>query len=121
MTDLYCDHEETDTKAFFFIADSPLESTSLLISFETDLINKGLSILDRLPTRTVIFRYNKYESDENYCHLNKLLQAVETNEKRPSLQLLSNQQSGLGKMLTSLYVVSGVILRPCRFCLRINR
>ena len=27
---LYCDHEETDTQAFFFIANSPLESTSLV-------------------------------------------------------------------------------------------
>ena len=78
-----------------------------MISFDTDLINIGLSILDRLPTRTVIFRYNMYRSDEKYCHLNKLLQAVEMNEKRPSLQLLSNQRSGLGKILTFLYVVSG--------------
>ena len=30
VPDLYCDHEETDTGAFFFIADSPLESTSLV-------------------------------------------------------------------------------------------
>ena len=36
---MYCDHEETDTRAFFFIVDSPLESTSLVISFDTDLIN----------------------------------------------------------------------------------
>ena len=39
VPNLYCDHEETDTRAFFFIADSPLESTSLVISFDTDLIN----------------------------------------------------------------------------------
>ena len=32
---------------------------------------------------------------------------METDEKRPSLQLFSNQQSSLGKILTSLYVVSG--------------
>ena len=37
----------------------------------------------------------------------RVLQAVETDEKIPSLQLLSNQRSGLGKILTSLYVVSG--------------
>ena len=78
-----------------------------MISFDTDLINIGLSILDRLPTWTVISRYNRYGSDEKYCHLNKLLQAVETDVKRPSLQLLSNQRSGLEKILTSLYVVSG--------------
>ena len=78
-----------------------------MIPFDTDLISIGLSILNRLPTRTVIFRYNRYGSDEKYCHLNKLLQAVETDEKRPSLQLLSKQRSGLGKILTSLYVVSG--------------
>ena len=59
VPDLYCDHEETDTRAFFFIANSPLESTSLVISFDTDLINIGLSVLDKLPTRTVIFRYNR--------------------------------------------------------------
>ena len=56
VPDLYCDHEETDTQAFFFIANSPLETTSLVISFDTDLINIGLSILDRLLRRTVIFR-----------------------------------------------------------------
>ena len=65
VPDLYCDHEETDTRAFFFTANSPLESTSPLISFDTVLINIGLSILDRLPTRTVIFRHNRYGSDEN--------------------------------------------------------
>ena len=86
LPDLYYDHEETDTRAFFFIANSPLESTSPVISFDTDLINIGLSILDRLPEKTVIFRYNRYESDEKYCHLNKLLQAVETDEKRSSLR-----------------------------------
>ena len=102
VPDLYCDHEETDTQAFFFTANSPLESTSLVISFDTDLINIGLSTLDRLPTRTVIFRYNRYGSDEKCCHLNEHLQAVEADEERPSLQLLSNQRSGLGKILTSL-------------------
>ena len=138
VPDLYCDHEETDTRAFFFIANSPSESISLVISFDTDLINIGLSTLDRLPTRTVIYWYNRYGSDEKYCHLNKLLQAVEADEKRLSLQLLSNQRSGLGKILTSFYVVLGndqmshiygigkktplqVILRPYRFCLRISR
>ena len=109
MPDLYCDHEETDTRAFFFIVNSPLELTSSVISFDTDLINIGLSILDRLPTRTVIFRYNRYGSDETYCHLNNFLQAVETDEKRTSLQLLSNQQSGLKKILTSLYVVKKIL------------
>ena len=119
---MYCDHEETDTRSFFFIAYSPSESTSLVISFDTDLINIGLSILDRLPTRTVFFRYDRYGSDEKYCHLNKFLQAVEKEEKRPSLQLLSNQRGDLGKILTSLCVVFKeplqVILRPYRFCLQ---
>ena len=107
VPDLYCDHEETETRAFFFIANSSLESTSLVISFDTDLINIRLSTLDRLPTRTVIFRYNRYGSDKKYCHLNKLLQAVEADKKIPSLQLLSNQRNGLGKILISFYVVSG--------------
>ena len=76
VPDLYCNHEETNTRAFFFIANSPLESTSLVISFDTDLINIGLSILDRLPTRTIIFQYNRCGSDETYCHLNKLLRHI---------------------------------------------
>ena len=60
VPDLYCDHEETDTRVFSFIANSPLESTSLVISFDTDLINIliGLLTLDGLSTRTVIFQYN---------------------------------------------------------------
>ena len=69
------------------------------------MINIGLSVLDRLPTRTVISLYNRY--DEKYCHLNKLLKAVKRDEKRPYQQLFSNQRSGLGKISTSLYVVSG--------------
>ena len=66
VPDLYCDHEDTGIRAFFFTANSPLESTSLVISFDTDLINTGLSTLDRLRTRTVIFRYNRYGSDKKY-------------------------------------------------------
>ena len=107
VPDLYCDYEETDTRAFFFIANSPSESISLVISFDTDLVNIGLSVLGRLPTMTVIFRYYRYGSDEKYFHLNKLLLAVEMDEKRPSIQLLSNQRSSLREILTFLYVVSG--------------
>ena len=101
---MYCDH---DTRGFFLTANSPLKSITLVISFDTDLISIGLSLLGILPKGAVIFRYNRYGSDEKYCYLNKLLRAVETDEKRPSLQLLSNQRSGLGNILTSLYAVSG--------------
>ena len=65
VSDLYCGHKETDTRAFFFTADSPLESASLVILFDTDLINIGSSILDRLPARTLSFGIISIEVTKN--------------------------------------------------------